>query len=114
MNDDQKDIPTESKLPPRHEVHGRKRKRKQVNRPIPAYENEEKLVQKDESTHYEREEKILENPPEDHSKESADSYPLYRRPERKKNDYYLVKIWLVLFLLIVIGMVTYPFWQEWL
>ncbi|ADH99666.1 hypothetical protein [Salisediminibacterium selenitireducens] len=115
MSEDQKDISTDRKLPPRNQVHGRKRKRKKVSPSVATYDRtEEEHVQKNESNHHEQEENLLASPADDHAQDESHSYPLYRRPERKKNDYFLVKIWLVLFLLIVIGMVTYPIWQEWL
>lgn len=114
MTENQNDDNTQG-LPPRSKVHGRKRKAVKGKRtgsaaPHNQYDDAEQIqTDKTEAVDEIREES-------DHSwpnKEST-SYPLYRRPERKKNDHFLVKIWLALFLLIVIMMVSYPIWQEWL
>ncbi|AOM82774.1 hypothetical protein [Salisediminibacterium beveridgei] len=110
MTNDQNDTDRGiSSFPPRSAVHGGTGKKRKEHLQEQRNKNgtvESKNVQ-------ENDDEVLENDSTSEQVEETTTYA-YRRPERKRPKYLLVKIWLVLFLMIVIGMVTFPLWQDWL
>lgn len=109
MTNDQKHTDRDiSSFPPRSKVHGGSEKKRQKKSHKIRNKNS---TDGDESVQVKSDEAVETDAPELQVDEST-TYA-YRRPERKRPNYLLVKIWLVLFLLIVIGMVTFPLWEEW-
>lgn len=110
-NDRQDNITEGSPFPPRSEIHGKTDKNRKRKKQIHEHHNqsnldEERIINGTDNQHKES----------DNSSEKSDDSTtyVYRRPVRKRPSYLLVKVLLFLFLLIVIGMVTFPIWQDWL